>query len=90
MKSLYEDIIAGVDPRSVKGFVGELFKVKQKEATRALEIAAGAALKYLIVDTAETGKRILKNQRLKQKITILPIDQVNLKSMKINDHSFAR
>lgn len=72
----YTDPVRNFDRRKVYGLVCDLFKVKDQRATRALEMAAGGKLFNVVVDNEETGKLLLKNGRLKRRVTIIPLSKI--------------
>jgi len=60
----------------VKGTVANLIKVKRSDAATALEVAAGAKLYQIVVDTDETSKTLLSNGCFKKRVTILPLNKI--------------
>lgn len=72
----YDDPYEGFRRSSIKGIIGTLFKVKQPDVVTALEVAGGAKLKHLVVDTVRTANAILKHGNLKRKTTIIPLDKI--------------
>jgi structural maintenance of chromosome 2 len=73
----FKDPVRNFDRSKVKGLVARLIRVPQAYHATALEIAAGAKLYQVVVDTEETGKMILKNGQLKKRITILPLNKID-------------
>lgn len=73
----FRDPEKGFDRSRVKGLVARLVKVKDNRAATALEIAAGAKLTQVIVDTETTGKLLLEKGQLKKRVTILPLNKIN-------------
>ncbi|XP_072753642.1 structural maintenance of chromosomes protein 2 [Anoplolepis gracilipes] len=69
------------NPKSVKGMVCKLLSLKDKKVAYALEVAAGAKLYNIIVDTETTSKKILKYGQLQQRVTIIPLNKVAGRSM---------
>ena len=63
----------------VKGLVAQLFSLsKQKTAaSTALEICAGGRLYNVVVDSAETGAQLLKNGKLRKRVTIIPLNKIS-------------
>lgn len=72
----YEDPVRGFDRSKVKGLVARLVEVKQTEHATALEVAAGGKLYQVVVDEAITGKALLKNGKLKRRVTMIPLDKI--------------
>uniref|UniRef100_A0A1E1XGS4 Structural maintenance of chromosomes protein n=1 Tax=Amblyomma aureolatum TaxID=187763 RepID=A0A1E1XGS4_9ACAR len=72
----YTDPVRNFDRRKVYGLVCDLFTVRDERATRALEMAAGGKLFNIVVDNEETGKLLLKNGRLKRRVTIIPLNKI--------------
>ncbi|XP_076647587.1 structural maintenance of chromosomes 2 [Halictus rubicundus] len=69
------------NPNSVKGVVCKLITVKDKKAAYALDIAAGGKLYNVIVDTETTSKKLLQRGQLQQRVTIIPLNKVNGRTM---------
>lgn len=69
------------DDRSVKGVVCKLITIEDKRAAYALDIAAGAKLYNIILDTEINGKKLLQHGQLQQRVTIIPLNKVNGRSM---------
>ena len=63
----------------VKGLVAQLFELNKDKAAAgtALEICAGGRLYNVVVDTAETGTELLKNGKLKKRVTIIPLNKIS-------------
>eukprot|EP00127_Corallochytrium_limacisporum_P001807 Clim_evm14s84 gene=Clim_evmTU14s84 len=77
----YKDPERGFDRSRVKGRAAQLVTVQSKEHNLALEIAAGGRLYNVIVDTVDTGKKLLKHGQLKKRVTIIPLDDVAKRSL---------
>uniref|UniRef100_H2YJF9 Structural maintenance of chromosomes protein n=1 Tax=Ciona savignyi TaxID=51511 RepID=H2YJF9_CIOSA len=60
----------------VKGLVADLVDVKDVANATALEVVAGGRLYNVVVDTHETGAKLLKNGQLKRRCTIIPLNKV--------------
>eukprot|EP00605_Chrysophyceae_sp_TOSAG23-4_P001293 GSChrysophyteH1.ASY1.ANO1.1407.1 assembled CDS len=73
----FKDPEKGFDRTRVKGLVARLVKVKDDRAATALEIAAGAKLTQVVVDSEKTGKLLLTKGQLKKRVTILPLNKIN-------------
>ncbi|KXS17946.1 structural maintenance of chromosome 2 [Gonapodya prolifera JEL478] len=74
----YKDPSPNFDRSQVKGIVAELVSVppKHKEASVALEIAAGGRLYNVVVETESVGSQLLKNGQLKRRVTIIPLNKI--------------
>ena len=77
----YRDPVSGFDRNRVKGFVASLIDVKDKKAATALEITAGGKLYQVVVDTEETGKLLLQKGKLKRRVTIIPLNRIQSRSI---------
>ncbi|CAK9828217.1 Structural maintenance of chromosomes protein 2 [Anthophora retusa] len=77
----YQKPVPNFNHNSVKGVVCKLITVKDKRAAYALEIAAGAKLYNVIVDTDITSKNILEHGQLQKRVTIIPLNRVHGKPM---------
>ena len=69
------------DRSAVKGVVANLLTVKDSTAATALEVAAGGKLFGVVVDTAHNAKAVLKNGKLKRRVTIIPLDKMHRRSL---------
>jgi structural maintenance of chromosome 2 len=72
----YKNPEPGFDRSKVSGLVAELIEVKDKAAMTALEVTAGGKLYNVVVDTETTGKKLLKNGKLKRRVTIIPLNKI--------------
>ena len=74
----YEDPHPNFNRASVKGMVVKLFDIhpKDKNWALALEILAGSRLWNVVVDKAETAKKLLEKGRLRTKRTFIPLDKI--------------
>ncbi|XP_015189137.1 PREDICTED: structural maintenance of chromosomes protein 2 [Polistes dominula] len=66
---------------SVKGLVCTSLKIKNKNAAYALDLAAGAKLYNVIVDTEDNGMKLLERGQLQQRITIIPLNKIEGRTM---------
>lgn len=75
----YTDPSPNFDRRKVKGLVAQLFTLdkEKKAAGTALEICAGGRLYNVVVDSAETGTRLLQNGNLRKRVTIIPLNKIS-------------
>lgn len=75
---------------SVKGLVCKLFKLKEKAAATALEIAGGGRLFNVIVDTEVTAKKLLQRGQLQRRTTIIPLNKIVGRSLDSSIVRFAK
>lgn len=68
------------DRRRVRGRLAELVRVPEARWTGAVEVAAGGRLYQVVVDTDGTAKAILRGGRLRQRVTLLPLNKVDGKA----------
>ncbi|KAI9798206.1 MAG: Structural maintenance of chromosomes protein 2 [Piccolia ochrophora] len=75
----YTDPTPDFDRSKVKGLVAQLFTLgkDQGKAGTALEICAGARLYNVVVDTEVTGTELLRNGKLKKRVTIIPLNKIS-------------
>ncbi|KAF8942673.1 Structural maintenance of chromosomes protein 2 [Haplosporangium gracile] len=66
------------DRSTVKGLVAELFTVppEHSHAATALEICAGGRLYQVVVDNEVVGSQLLKNGKLRKRVTIIPLNKI--------------
>ena len=69
------------DRSKVKGLVCKLIKINDIKYATSLQIAAGAKLYNVIVDSAQTGKQLLEKGQLKRKVTIIPLNKIAARSI---------
>ncbi|XP_051143191.1 structural maintenance of chromosomes protein 2-1-like [Andrographis paniculata] len=72
----YNDPEKNFDRSRVKGVVAKLIKVKDKSAMVALEVAAGGKLFNVVVDSEDTGKKLLQKGSLRRRVTIIPLNKI--------------
>lgn len=73
----YSDPVKGFDRSKVKGLVAELLELKDTSTATALEVTAGGSLYSVVVDSDTTGKMLLKNGKLKKRVTIIPLNKID-------------
>ncbi|CAO2167414.1 unnamed protein product [Urochloa humidicola] len=72
----YQDPEMNFDRSKVKGVVARLIRIKDSSTATALEVAAGGRLFNVVVDTENTGKQLLKNGNLQDRVTIIPLNKI--------------
>lgn len=73
----YADPEKGFDRSRVKGVVAKLVRVKDPATTTALEVAAGGKLYNVVVDNEITAKSLLSKGKLRNRVTIIPLNKIN-------------
>jgi len=73
----YEDPESGFDRSRVKGRVAMLTHCKDPSATTAIEVTAGGKLFQVVVDSESTGKKLLQKGKLKHRVTLIPLNQID-------------
>ncbi|KAJ1729622.1 Structural maintenance of chromosomes protein 2 [Coemansia biformis] len=88
----YQDPVRNFDRGKVKGLVAQLISIddKNKFAAVALEITAGGRIYNVVVDTDETGALLLKNGRLKRRVTIIPLNKIAAQQLDPGIVNFAK
>ena len=82
LKFNYTDPISNFDRSSVKGVVAQLIEMKNADRDAiALEVAAGSRLYNVVVDTEETASLLLKKGKLQHRVTIIPLDSIDARSI---------
>lgn len=61
----------------VKGFIANLFSLKDSQYAVGLEVIAGGKLREVVVDNEQTGKLLLEKGNLKKRVTILPLNKLS-------------
>jgi structural maintenance of chromosome 2 len=71
------------DRSKVKGLVASLISLEAKDYDKstALEITAGGKLYNVVVDDERVGKELLQNGKLKKRVTIIPLNKINVFKM---------
>jgi len=77
----YSDPHKGFDRNKVKGLVAKLVTVANPRNATALEVAAGGKLYQVVVDKAETGKALLAKGKLQRRVTIVPLDKIESRTL---------
>lgn len=72
----YSNPEPGFDRSKVSGMVAKLITVKDPKAMTALEVSAGGKLYNVVVDTEETGKKLLSKGKLQRRVTIIPLNKI--------------
>ena len=74
----YTDPGGNFKAHKVKGMVAQLITLASENYrwSTALEIAAGAKLYNVVVEDSETGKQLLKGGRMRKRYTMIPLDQI--------------
>ncbi|XP_028403632.1 structural maintenance of chromosomes protein 2-like [Dendronephthya gigantea] len=80
----YKDPEPNFNRKKVKGLVAQLIKVKNVSTATALEVAAGNKLYNVVVDTQDTGKKLLQKGELKRRYTIIPLNKISSRTINPN------
>ena len=72
---------SGFDRSRVKGVVAKLLRVQDVSANSALEVIAGGKLYQVVVDTADCAKALLQKGQLRNRVTIIPLDKINSRTL---------
>jgi len=78
----YSDPEPNFQRSKIKGLVCKLIKIKDMKYATSLQIAAGAKLYNVIVDTEKTGKMLLEKGGLKKRVTIIPLNEIAANSIR--------
>ncbi|KAG6841176.1 hypothetical protein C0991_001101 [Blastosporella zonata] len=75
----YSDPYPNFDRRKVKGQAATLISLAKENHNKstALEIAAGGKLFQVVVENEKVGSDILKNGRLKKRVTLIPLNKIS-------------
>lgn len=67
----------------MKGLVANLISLKEADYDKstALEITAGGKLYNVVVENVDVGKQLLQNGRLKKRVTIIPLNKINARTL---------
>jgi structural maintenance of chromosome 2 len=74
----YSDPYQGFDRRKIKGYVAQLTSLNESnyDKATALEIAAGGKLFNVIVEDERVGNDLLKNGKLRKRVTMIPLTKI--------------
>lgn len=73
----YSDPEPGFDRSRVKGLVASLVSIREPQIySTALEITAGGRLYNVVVDSEQTGQKLLQKGKLKKRVTIIPLNKI--------------
>ncbi|KAJ3688750.1 hypothetical protein LUZ61_017914 [Rhynchospora tenuis] len=73
----YHDPVKNFNRSKVKGVFAKLFQVKDNSTAIALEVAAGGNLYFVVVDSEDTGKILIKNGNLARRTTFIPLNKIS-------------
>ncbi|CAI5529739.1 unnamed protein product [Closterium sp. Naga37s-1] len=77
----YSDPERGFDRRKVKGVLARLFRMRDASMATALEVVAGGRLHNVVVDSEQTGKQLLSHGRLQRRVTLIPLNKIDSRSI---------
>eukprot|EP00824_Muranothrix_gubernata_P024869 TRINITY_DN7596_c0_g1_i1.p1 TRINITY_DN7596_c0_g1~~TRINITY_DN7596_c0_g1_i1.p1 ORF type:complete len:1189 (+),score=336.54 TRINITY_DN7596_c0_g1_i1:537-3569(+) len=77
LEFVYRDPEPNFDHSRVKGLVANLLTVRDVKATTALEVTAGRKVFNVVVDTEDTGKKLLQKGQLRRRVTIIPLNKIH-------------
>ncbi|XP_063962913.1 structural maintenance of chromosomes protein 2-like [Lytechinus pictus] len=77
----YKDPEKNFDRSKVHGLVARLVKVKDVKYATSLEVTAGRKLYNVVVDSEQTGKKLLQKGELKRRYTIIPLNKIAARSI---------
>ncbi|KAJ1961421.1 Structural maintenance of chromosomes protein 2 [Dipsacomyces acuminosporus] len=88
----YQDPVRNFDRSKVKGLVAQLISIEEKNqfAAVALEITAGGRIYNVVVDDDEAGTQLIKNGKLKRRVTIIPLNKIAAQRLEPNIVNFAK
>ncbi|KNC84458.1 hypothetical protein SARC_03322 [Sphaeroforma arctica JP610] len=72
----YSDPEPNFDRTKVHGLVARLIQIANENVTGALEVAAGGRLYNVVIDSQETGAKLLKRGRLRHRVTFIPLNRI--------------
>lgn len=81
----YNDPTSNWDRRRVKGLVANCIRVKDNKYSRALSSMIGGSWRNVITDNDETGKLLLEKGNLLNRVTIIPLNKINART--IDNHT---
>ncbi|EFA76279.1 structural maintenance of chromosome protein [Heterostelium album PN500] len=87
MEFSYSDPSRDFDRSKVRGVVANLITLRDADTATALEICAGGKLYNIIVEDEQTGKALLAKGELKRRVTFLPLNKIDkrtIESEKVN------
>ncbi len=67
----------------MKGLVASLISLdgEHNNKSTALEVAAGGRLYNVVVENEKIGKDLLTNGRLRKRVTIIPLNKINARTL---------
>ncbi|KAI8325858.1 putative nuclear condensin complex subunit Smc2 [Martensiomyces pterosporus] len=88
----YQDPVRNFDRSKVKGLVAQLINIEEKNkfASVALEITAGGRIYNVIVDDDSTGALLLRNGKLRRRVTIIPLNKIAAQRLDPSIVNFAK
>ncbi|KAH3756011.1 structural maintenance of chromosomes protein 2 [Pelomyxa schiedti] len=76
LQFLYSNPTPSFDHGKVKGLVAKLIDVPDPSTTTAVETVAGGRLYNVVVDSEKTSSELIKNGRLQDRYTFIPLSQI--------------
>ncbi|EEB08668.1 condensin complex subunit Cut14 [Schizosaccharomyces japonicus yFS275] len=75
----YADPVPNFDRSKVRGLVAQLFTLGEHnyDKATALEVAAGGRLFNVVVENEQVGTQLLRNGRLRKRVTIIPLNKIS-------------
>lgn len=73
----YSDPTQNWDKKRVKGLVANLIRVKDQKYSRALSSMIVGSWKNVVTDNDETGKLLLEQGKLANRVTIIPLNKIS-------------
>eukprot|EP01132_Coremiostelium_polycephalum_P001504 gene1504-1896_t len=81
MEFTYTDPSRDFDRSKVKGIVANLISLLDGDTATALEVCAGGKLYNIVIEDTNTGKALLSKGNLKRRVTFLPLDQIDNRTL---------
>lgn len=86
----YKDPLPNWDKRRVKGLVANNISIKDPKYSRALSSIVGGGWRSVITDTDETGKLLIERGNLENRVTIIPLNKINVYTIDRNRVALAQ
>jgi len=86
----YRDPEPNFNRESVFGLVVNSFELSDLKYSRALEVGAGGRLFNVIVDLADTASKLLKNNCLNRRCTMIPLDKISTNTISRSVVNYAK
>lgn len=82
LRFAYNDPVPNFDRSKVKGKLFTLFRVKDKNHERALEIGAGGKLFNIVVENENVSKLVIERECFGKNVSVIPNNKIKFRDLR--------